>query len=286
MRHQQPHHALRRTLIAVSSAIATIAALLVLDSTTAPSATAATCKPYTFVGIPGSKQGINHNRDNIYGQQVYEVLFWFFDREFGGGYAPAPSSQASSKARVFAVNYPATDPLAGPLDYAESVTQGIKEATRIVKDVYGQCGTSTKFVIAGYSQGAQIATNLVHNWPVPLSRLYKVGLMGNPFYNKDSAASVPVKLEVSSNTPRQAVGPGLLGEEDWPADRVSKIRDVCIQYDLVCNRGGASRMIHEDGYQQVLAAAYDYEHKRWIYTNYPGHPNDHVGRVLGAWFAL
>lgn len=281
---------MRRRLASGSAAVALAVATLGVDI--GPAA-AANCKPYTFIGIPGSNQGAQHTKDNVWGGQVYEVLFWFHTKLYGAGTAPSPASQSSSKARLLAVSYPAK------LDtsYGDSEAAGLKEAKRLVNLVYAECGSSTKFVIAGYSQGAHVATNLVKQWPVPLDRLYKVGLMGNPKYDDDSSGSVPVKIEESANSARSVVGRGLLGEADWPSDRVGKIRDVCLQYDPVCdgsitgavqagvdsNSGAA--LMHTDGYQQVLSVVYSTSTKQWITTHYPGYTNDHIGRVLGWWFA-
>ncbi|MFD4406637.1 cutinase family protein [Nocardia sp. NPDC058499] len=68
--------------------------------------------------------------------------------------------------------------------YGDSQAQGVAAARTVVADIAARC-RATKFVLAGYSQGADAAGDLAsaigcHNDPVPAQRILAVGLVADP----------------------------------------------------------------------------------------------------------
>ena len=71
-----------------------------------------------------------------------------------------------------AVDYPAS--VTGPL-YPESVTQGMNDAKAKITAYVDACGSGSKIVLVGYSQGGNVLTNVLAggvNKPDPISASY------------------------------------------------------------------------------------------------------------------
>jgi hypothetical protein len=57
---------------------------------------------------------------------------------------------------VYAVNYPASADFGNPMEFAQTVVQGINDASTHIQNTAANC-PNTKMVLSGYSQGAAVA---------------------------------------------------------------------------------------------------------------------------------
>lgn len=212
-----PTPSFRQRLTRRLAVLATLAAALVVVAP-ATGADAATCKTWTFIGIPGSGQGRAHtgggSDNNNYGAQVARVKQRFVARK------------GSSRVATYAINYPAKIGFAGT-GYSGSVDKGVAETKRIIKNVAASC-PSTRFVIAGYSQGAHVGTLVLGAIPVSASKVYRAAFMGNPLYKDGSTNS---REAPSGSVTRSGI---FNAGRNWQSRWNGKVRDVCIDKDLVC----------------------------------------------------
>lgn len=226
-----------------SRRLATIAAMAVAIASFLVPATAAdaapTCRPWTFIGIPGTNQGRAHNTgtsDNaLYGPQVAMVKQQFVSRK------------GSANVAVHPVNYPARFGFA-MTGYPGSVNTGVKTTRTLISNIAKSC-PSTKFVIAGYSQGAHVGTLVLGDIPVAASKVHRSAFMGSPLYRDGSVNSVEAP---SGSVTRHGI---LNGGRNWQTRWNGKVRDVCINNDLVC-----------EGASTTSTTA----HGAYTTTNYPG----------------
>lgn len=221
-------------LFAVAATAAT--ALVVVPST---GAEAAACRTWAFIGIPGSNQGRAHTSGTtdtaLYGKEVAMVKQQFVRRKGSGNVA------------TYAINYPARIGFAGT-GYNNSVNAGIAETKRIMTNVSRSC-PNTKFVISGYSQGAHVGTLVLGNPSVTYTKIKRSAFMGNPLFRNGSVNSVEV-------APGSVTRNGIFNAgRNWQTRWNGKVRDVCINNDLVC-----------EGYSTTSTTA----HGRYTLSNYPG----------------
>ncbi|MDE1672642.1 cutinase family protein [Nocardia gipuzkoensis] len=99
--------------------------------------------------------------------------------------APIATDLARQFGRQFDAMFPAYAARAmdGML-YGDSQTQGLAAAKAAVADIAARC-RATKFIISGYSQGADVAGDLTaaigcHQDPIPAARVLAVGLVADP----------------------------------------------------------------------------------------------------------
>ncbi len=222
---------------------ATVAAFAVAISSVLVPATAAdansSCRSWTFIGVPGTNQGKAWNSgttDNaLYGPQVAMVKQQFVSRK------------GASNVAAYPVNYPAKFGFAYT-GYLGSVSSGVTATKALMTNVAKSC-PSTKFVIAGYSQGAHVGTLVLGDPPVAVSKIYRGAFMGNPLYRDGSTNSV--EAPAGSVTKH-----GLLnGGRNWQSRWNGKVRDVCINNDKVC---------------EGSVTGSEAPHGAYTTTNYPG----------------
>lgn len=258
------HSPRRRTKwrrIAVS--VAVVAGTLALPL--ADSTASAACRKWAFIGVPGSGQGKTHfpsgtNDTALYGKEVAQVKAAFVTKVGAGNVA------------LYPIKYPAYNAgkdawlgFTGPIGvavigsrYVSSVNAGIAETKRIINSVSQSC-PNTKFVMAGYSQGAQVVASALGSFPVAASKMHRAALMGNPMFADGS----PNSVEVGSVTRSGIFNLG----STWQARWHGKARDVCIDKDLFC---------------EVASAANFTAHEAYTTRNYPG-STVKIGTSLGTW---
>jgi hypothetical protein len=228
----------RRRLGRVLATVAAAATAVVLVPSTA--AEAATCRTWAFIGIPGSNQGKAHAGGSLtdtalYGKEIASVKANFVSRK------------GASNVALYPINYPAKIGWAGT-SYNNSVNAGIAETKRIMKNVAASC-PSTRFVIAGYSQGAHVGTLVLGDPPIAVTKIHRSAFVGSPLFRDGSVNSV----EVASGT---VTNSGILNAgRNWQTRWNGKVRDVCINNDLVC---------------EALSTTSTAAHGAYTTTNYPG----------------
>ncbi|MFE2123567.1 cutinase family protein [Rhodococcus aetherivorans] len=115
--------------------------------------------------------------------------------------------------------------------YAESKSRGDKAAAELMQ----RCATS-KFVVAGYSQGAQIGNDLAVNighglGPVPAQQVKAVILLANPKRGTEGATLIGPPL----------AGQGIAGPApEGFGTLAGKVFDICHPDDAYCNTDGES----------------------------------------------
>lgn len=205
-------HLILATLALIISALATLAA------TPPASAQPSWCRAWAFIGVPGSNQGVQHHPDDPWGPQIASIRSNFV------------TERGTDNVMKFPIDYPAVIGSWDNIQYGNSVAAGVAETKRVMTYVTETC-PDAYIVLAGYSQGADVAGQVINTAGFgPRAKVYRVALIGHPRYNDTSPVSVPV------GGSRADVGPGLLGAKSWDAYALTKVKDVCIEDDIVCDR--------------------------------------------------
>ncbi len=157
--------------------------------------------------------------------------------------------------------------------YPNSVTAGIRELHRTLKRQWELCGDQTRYVLAGYSQGADVVDSYlrgkivtgsstfglatVHEFlgPTPeiMGQIASVALIADPNHDPGDAESY------SDEDDRLAQTYGLVGavRAGVPKQVVGVTDSMCLAGDSVCGRGvkvpsTEGNKIHEVGYRDFL----------------------------------
>jgi cutinase len=119
-------------------------------------------------------------------------------------------------------------------DYLNGPGQGASDALKHMQATSAACPT-TKFVLAGYSEGAMVIVTLMGQLPADLgAKVSAAVLYGDPYYKSDSAAAAG-SAKGSAN--------GLIPIMGVPAAYAGKTKDFCDSGDPVCG-GGANVLAH------------------------------------------
>ncbi|MGU3432295.1 cutinase family protein [Actinomycetes bacterium M1A6_2h] len=151
---------------------------------------------------------------------------------------PTGEANASTPNRVgwLYVPYPATDGIGvgerNPT-YQDSTAAGVASTNRILNENKAKCGTATKYVIVGYSIGAEVAERVSvdigsrpDDAPVNASDILGVGLVGDPY----RPAGTP-----SINIPGPPGGGFMSSEPKDYGALADKMLWACRPYDLSCD---------------------------------------------------
>ena len=169
------------------------------------------CAKVTLLAIPGTYETHDTNSTSAVG-----ILKNVTDRL-------SPRSRADLD--VHYIGYPAS------ANYFSSVIHGEQAAYNTMKIYADQC-KNTKFVLLGYSQGAQAAGDLASqighsNSPIRPDRLLATALLADPRRN----ASFRPEVGVTGR------GGGLAGERGDFGRANSTVTEYCAAHDPVCDRG-------------------------------------------------
>ncbi|GGG23043.1 hypothetical protein GCM10007304_41070 [Rhodococcoides trifolii] len=151
---------------------------------------------------------------------------------------PTGEKNASTPNRVgwLYVPYPATDGIGigerNPT-YQDSTAEGVASTNRILDENKARCGTATKFVIVGYSIGAEVAERVsvdIGSRPddaaVNASDVLGVGLVGDPY----RPAGTP-SIDIAGPS-----GGGFMSSEPKDYGKLTdKMLWACRPYDLSCD---------------------------------------------------
>lgn len=209
---------LRAGLLAFLGTVAMSATLAVVAPSTAK-ADAPYCRDVTFIGARGTLDSAS------YGGTVGVIRQAYYDA-FG-----------SSRVASWSLDYPAS------IDYFNSMAIGRRRLLSSIKNTVRDC-PNTKFVLAGYSQGAhivgdvvmQIAANTGEANGIGINRIAGVGLVGDPMFNRSNYGSM---WAGGSGTLHGAFG----SRGQWPAALASRVVDACIKGDPICDSWGVATIV-------------------------------------------
>jgi hypothetical protein len=182
----------------------------------------AACPPYEVIGARGSGQKEHKDELNM-GPEVHDF------------FASVQSLLGTGVVKGYGVQYPAVDVkskagLAAGLHLGGSYTDSVREGADDVKihiQVRRQAGCgSTKYILAGYSQGAQVMGDVLRDSDIRKS-VAAVALFGDPYFNADSP---------SSRGTFDSASYGVFGPRpEWPSDLAGHVFSYCHWHDAICN---------------------------------------------------
>jgi hypothetical protein len=203
------------------SAITTMVALLVgVAGTLATPASAAACPDVTVVAVPGTTETNPHANPHVsagmLGKVVEPVKKAARPRIVSGLYVPYPADIIGDAADAFG--------------YSFSRRTGIENTTSVIAEQSRKC-PKTRFLITGYSQGAQVAGDLgatigAGQSPIPADRILGVALLSDPAQAPQGEPTIGVTGPAVGFAGSRQGGFGAL------ADRVLS---VCAPDDFYCN---------------------------------------------------
>ena len=196
---------------------------------------AAECKPYIFIGARGSGQADGFG--NVVGATEAKLqslaagsgLVESIALNTSDGYRAVPVytdadlAALGEAALTRNVNLAATIGVGRLRSYDSSVADGKSALTSMIERLAGDCPTS-KFLLSGYSQGAQVVQDVVQNLGSALrSRIRGVAVFGDPRFNPYGSGTTG-----TFNPARH----GLLGQR--PPSTGVATASWCIAGDPVC----------------------------------------------------
>lgn len=158
--------------------------------------------------------------------------------------------------------------------YPDSVTSGIRELHRTLRRQWELCGTSTRYVLAGYSQGADVVSSylrgkiLTRTYRTPVGTLKTRDFLGPSRQIRGQIAAVSLVAD-PNHDPQDpesyshldsalADKGGLTGfRSGVPRDLVDATDSLCLRDDPVCGQGtrkpelGEKELIHTVGYRDA-----------------------------------
>jgi cutinase len=241
VRHRSGRSARSRWAVVALAAVSALLPLVVVPVASAPGAAASHCTPVVLMGARGSGESADSYRGlgGVVGPLYDQLKTEFPEFEVIGANT---------------VDYPAVDipwsslakGLIGRSKYDASVEQGVQ---RLVYDLERQvdaCGDEQRFILAGYSQGAQVVTEAlgrVIGKQEITSKVIGVALFGSPLFSPGDGTTIN----------QQSTGPNaydakldgiMWPKRHKPSDRsllgtwsegTARARSYCLRGDAVCN---------------------------------------------------
>lgn len=197
------------------------------------------CPEVFLIGARGSGQsGADGGLLNM-GTQVERSY-----RHFSKFVQNTPLTNGSlARAGPISVDYPAVPAithLISPHEYEASVGAGRDDVVRKVRQITARCGVNSRFVLAGFSQGAHVVTEAL--WRLPAEhrgQVEAVVLIASPVYSPGEAR---VQLGGGDPSWRGALGPRRL--PDWVRGRTA---DLCLEGDVICTSSGTGHATYAAG---------------------------------------
>lgn len=212
---------MRRIAVPLSATIATIAALLIGTSgALAAPVSAAACPDVTVVAVPGTTEtnpkANPHVPTGMLGKVVEPVKKAARPRIVSGLFVPYPADIIGDAADAFG--------------YSFSRRTGIENTTKVIEEQAQKC-PKTRYLITGYSQGAEVAGDFgaaigTGQSPIPADRILGVALLSDPAQAPQGEPTIGVTGPAVGFAGSRQGGFGAL------ADRVLS---VCAPDDFYCN---------------------------------------------------
>jgi len=207
---------------AVVGLLTCTAVLLVVAAFGIVASASAACPPYEVIGARGSGQDAVPAEDNM-GPEVQDF------------YLSLRGLLGAGVVKGYGVQYPAVGAksVAGAAaflhlggSYTDSVREGADDVVQHIQVRRRSGCDSTKFILAGYSQGAQVMGDALRK-PGVADSVAAVALFGDPYFNADSWSA------------RGGFDPSLYGifgpRPEWPTDLYGHVFSYCHWHDVICN---------------------------------------------------
>ncbi|MGU3436490.1 cutinase family protein [Actinomycetes bacterium M1A6_2h] len=189
----------------------------------------------------------------------------------GGGMGPLLLQQFQdlSGVRGLGIVYPAVPvatTLAGfpayPGDYASSVAVGATALRNTLRDIDSRCESqSTKIVVTGYSQGADVVNAAIgqvqNEGSGDFSRVNKIVLFGNP---SRLQGAIPEAIDTRGRGVRRTLpvfAPVDPGTDVWIASHRDLFTSFCAGFDAVCDTSSALQVAPGLGLQRAATVTGD-----------------------------
>lgn len=221
-----------------------------------------------FLAVRGSGEktslGIQDSADDSayadwldgFGPNIWTVFGGFESYMANHGYSRAGGDWKGIGLRYRALHVPLAEhaiPIAGSFmdaSYNASIWQGVDRIEQYLNDEYQRCGTTQKYVLAGYSQGAlAIHLYLTRRAPTYLrSLIAAVGLEADPSKNKAGGEAIYTDGWEDARLVDQGMVNAtgiyskaqLAGSDALPSDVTSRTVTLCHNNDMVCAPGWGS----------------------------------------------
>jgi hypothetical protein len=256
--------------------------------TAAPSRAADACPDFEFIGARGSGESPrpddpspDYSAANQHGMGA--LVFTVYDQ--------LSRLVGTDRITPYGVHYPAvglTDSISDYLNaagaylhikplgaYTDSVRAGTQDVQAHIESRHATCG-STRFILAGYSQGAQAVGDALQRMPVADQQLVAAAaFFGDPYFNAHSWSS---RASDSSHY-------GVLGVRDeWPESLHGDVFSYCRPHDPIC---GISKRIHILGDGDVYVRDFPWfkgftPHEQYVSSGDAADAARELARVLGA----
>jgi hypothetical protein len=196
------------------------------------------CAEVFFIGARGSGQNGDDAGPLNMGDQT-ERLY----RLFAEGIHDQPISGSNRLARSapVGVDYPAAGAFSIVDDtYINSVEEGSQDIQAKIAAITERCGKKTRFVLAGYSQGAQAVTAALTEMTA-VSQIDAVVLVASPVFRQGEAGTEYGGPPAGADGILRTLWD--LPVPDWIADRTIA---VCKPFDIVCTSIGIGHASYDD----------------------------------------
>jgi hypothetical protein len=277
----------RRFIVAAIAVVFAVGSIL-WGITAPPSRAADGCPDFEFIGGRGSGESPrpddpspDYSEANQFGMGT--LLFTVYDQ--------LRSLVGSDRVAAHGVRYPAvglTDSVRDYLNaagaflhikplgaYTDSVREGAQNVQDHIESRHSEC-PSTRFILAGYSQGAQAVGNALQRMPL-VDRQLVVGaaFFGDPYFNARSWSS----------RASDANHHGVLGVRgEWPESLHGEVFSYCRPHDPIC---GISKRVHILGDGDVYVRDFPWfrgftPHEQYASSGDATDAARQLARVLGA----
>ncbi|QMU67589.1 cutinase family protein [Streptacidiphilus sp. P02-A3a] len=206
----------------------------------APKAHAVTsgCAPYAILASRGSGQLMDDSSTNGFGQPVFSFIESFL-AELPAGTAAATTTWNNPYLAV-PVSWPhllnAASAALNSSFYSNSVNGGQNKLTAAITNITATCAGSTKIILVGYSQGAQVTANVYQALAPDLQAdISGVALFGDPLFNPGSPGDMG---DFSGDRQGLLAHPSSRMRPAFADD--GKVLSYCFQADVICQGPWAS----------------------------------------------
>lgn len=239
---------MRRIVVAAVVLLQAVAGSVVLGATSTSAEAAVACKKYTVIGVRGTDDGA---RASI-GKQLPTAVNAF------------AAVAGRKNMTVDHVSYRAN------ANYVASMQEGRAALIKKLNTYRSACGSKTKYVLFGYSQGAQVVGDVAvkHLVPAVKSQMHGIGLIGDPMFNPTLRGS---------KTGNKTYG-GMWGRRKaWPSGVF--VSNVCNKKDQVCASYSPAQSL---GYvSRKFGTPYEHNYTTKTYSPVAGHTGaGYVGRSV------
>lgn len=199
------------------------------------------CTNLVVVGLRGSEQSFSEGSVRGFGTEVSGAATNMLSRiHRSGTYRFAAIPYAAKLKNKYGAYDLGT--------YNASVAEGASMTVNILNNLATSCGTRSKFVLIGYSQGAEVIRRAVANRSLSSTArkdIIAVGVIADPTRRGYNVSPSEIGYNEDFNT-GTLMSSGLRGAgaryTDWLSDANNKVASFCQKADGVCNYENAGSL--------------------------------------------